>query len=323
MTDESEPVPAIDRSGGISDEVLNEALDAQEAKAQDAPDSTPTESASAPAEAKVSTTEVVPPEHWSAEDQEAFLKADESTRDVLKRFDVNFTKGIEEKSLALKPWEDLAKTYQPLLGVGADPVQAAEQLFKAQAFLSQNPVDGIKWLMKSYGVEKSFEPSQEPTGAEDLDFSDPEVKRLRQELQDTKDEQSQRERQATQRQQQQQLAMIQQFKTAEEDGKLTYPHFDELLPLMSGLLTSGRATDLDDAYGQAFKAHPEYIEKEVERIIAERAETAAKARVAETEKAEAASKGPQGSQDAKSVKGKGNWEQDLEENFEKSERGEL
>lgn len=334
MADDSHEAPTIGKDGEISEDALNEELDKIEARGKDNDTSSaPTEQASAKGEADAEekpspsgdeSEPVSPPEHWSAEDKEAFQKLDPYAREVLLRKEGQFSKGIEEKSLALKKWEEAIQPYQSLLA-GTEPVQAVQRLLQAQAYLNQNPVEGIKWLMKSYGVEDQFKPETPQEGASDDDpYMDPEVKRLRQELKQARDEQSQRERQAQERQRQQQLAVIQQFQQEKDDeGNLKHPHFEELQPVMAGLLQAGRATDLEDAYQKAFMGHPEYIESEVKRRAEEQLKAEAAKKAEEARKAETASKGPKGKSEAKQVQSKGSWEQDLEENFAKAERGEL
>lgn len=331
MADEATAeVDVIDASGGISDEALGAALDAAERKsdtaAAEAPEkeaSTPEGGASAIEGADVEPTEVSPPEHWSAEDKEAFGKLDSYAREVLLQREKNFTKGLEEKSTALKRYEDALKPYGHLL-TGADPVQAIDRLFKAQAYLQSNPVEGIKWLMQSYNVDGSqFAPKPAEQDRDD-EFLDPEVKRLRQELKDARDEQAQKERQAEQRRQQEQFAMIGQFKSAAgDDGQPLHPHFDDLQPIMAGLLSAGRAADLEDAYAQALKAHPTYIDAEIERRTKERADAEAKKAAAEAEKAAAASKKAGGTTDAKKPATGDSWEKALEDNYDRSVKGEL
>lgn len=336
---ESKTGKAIDTSDHLGD-ALNAAMDKAEGKSA-APASTdkadvdksktaaqssdrplPKGQASSEAGSADATSAVSPPEHWDAESKEAFGKLDEFARKFALGRETNFQKGIEEKALALKRWTEAVKPYQPML-MGADPVQAVERLFKAQAYLQSNPEEGLKWLASQFGLQKLFEKAAPATTEEDR-YADPEVKRLKQELQATKDEQATRQRQAEQRQKQEQWAMIQQFKAETgEDGKPLRPHFDELQGEIAFYLQTGKATDLQAAYELAEKSRPEYVEAEIQRRVKESQAAEAKRKADEVSKAAEAAKGPKGKTDAKSVRGNGKWEDALEENFDKAERGGL
>lgn len=312
----SEDAKAIDSSGGISREALESALDNQDKGSEDTTEASPEGAASA-------TEEVVPPEHWSEEDKAAYVSLPPEAREVLHRFDGNFTKGIQEKSEALKRYEDAFKPYASLYA-GTEPTEAVQKLFRAQQYLQQNPVEAIKWLANSYQVADQLFASKEPSKTEGDEYTDPEVKRLRQELEQAKDEQAQKERQAQQRQQQEQLAMIESFKSEKDEaGNLLHEHFDDLQPIMAGLLSAGRATTLEDAYSQAVKAHPTYLDAEVERRMQEAKDKAERERKEAADKADKASQGANGKSDAKATKTGDSWQEDLKANFEKSERGEL
>lgn len=330
---------AIDTSDHLGD-ALNAAMDKAEGKSAapastDKPDvdksktsvqspdrSLPKEQASEKAGSADATSVVSPPEHWDAESKEAFAKLDDVARKFALSRETHFQKGIEEKALALKRWTEAVKPYQSML-MGADPVQAVERLFKAQAYLNSNPEEGLKWLASQFGLQKLFE-KPDPKAAEEDRYADPEVKRLKQELQATKDQEAQRQRQAEARQKQEQWATIQQFKAETgEDGKPLHPHFDELQGEIAFYLQTGKATDLQTAYEKAEKQRPEFVEAEIQRRVKEAQAAEAKRKADEANKAAEAAKGPKGKTDAKQVKGNGSWQDQLEENFDKAERGAL
>ena len=303
---------------------LDAAMDAQMESSEETDN---VEIASKEAEGTVETEveavpEVVPPEHWSKDDQAAFVNWDQSTRDVTLRMDANFTKGLEEKANSLKRYADAIEPYRSLFA-GGDEIQAIERLFQAQAYLGQNPVEAIKWLAKSYGVDEQFSSSQGEV-KEDDPYIDPEVKRLRAELTKTQDDQTLRDRQLAHQQNNARLAVITEFKNAkDEQGKELHPNFDHLQPIMAGLLQSGRVADMEEAYQEAIKTMPEYIDSKIEARLKDESEKESKRLAEEADAAQKAKPVVNGKSDAKATPTKQSLEDALNENFDKSVRGEL
>jgi hypothetical protein len=277
----------------------------------------------AAAEEAEEVEEVAPPEHWSDEDKQAFVAMDESGREWALRLESNFHKGIEEKSKELKKFRDAIEPYKHLVPPGVAEEQVVQQLLNAQAYLQQNPVEGIKWLMQSYGVdEKQFAPAETPV--EDDLYIDPQVKALQDQIAELKRSNESSLQKAESERQRAYFAQIQSFKDETDDnGELLHPHFQAVSPVMSGLLTSGRAQTMEDAYQQAVWAVPEYREAEVERKIREHAEKQRQATQEAAEKAEKASKTVKGKQSANAAPKPRTMLDDLAENYEKSIRGDL
>ncbi len=281
--------------------------------------------AEAPQEAEVSAEpEVVPPEHWSDEDKQAFMQMDESGREWALRLEANAHKGIEEKATELKQYRDAFEPYKHLIPAGVSESQVIQQLLNAQAILQKNPVEGVKWLMRSYGVdEKQLMPSETPVADDDL-YVDPQVKALQEKIELMQKQAEDRQSEAEQRRQNALYAEVQKFQNEVDDaGQLKHPHFQAVQGVMAGLINSGRAEDLEDAYAQAIWSVPEYREQELARQAKERAEAELQKKREAAEAAEKASKSVKGKTSAKAPTKPATIADDLAANYEKSIRGEL
>ena len=266
--------------------------------------------------------EIVPPEHWSDEDKTVYLAMTPEQRDWAQKFEGTFQKGIQEKSEELKKYRDAIEPYRYLIPPGVDETAMIHQLMNAQAVLTKNPTEGINWLKSHYGIKDSTDTSEEIP-----EFETPEekqIRELRNEVNSLKQNRETDVQNAERDRQQQMFAEIAQFRDAvDEDGKTKHPHFDAVYPVMGGLLQSGRAKDLDDAYTQAVWAIPEYRDSVIEEKSKEAVtkELEEKAKTVETAKKKA--KTVKGKSSAKETKKEKTRRDQLRENYEKSVRGEL
>ncbi len=294
----------------------------KEASPEESTESSEDVSVEAKAESEVEPKDdvkVIPPKHWSDEDQKTFLGLDEQGREFALSRDKNFEKGLTQKSAELKILRDAFEPYKHLFPAGSE-AQAIQQLFNAQVSLQTNPVEGIKWLMRSYGVdEKQFAPSTEATD----EFQDPDVAALRAEIKELKTTSERNALTAQSTQQNAMIAEINQFRDAEENGEKLHPHYQEVVGVMSGLMQSGRADSLEKAYEQAVWAIPEYRDSVVEKMAAEKSEADLKDRTRVAEKAEKTAKTVTGANGATLEKAPATLTESLEEAYEKSVRGEL
>lgn len=271
-------------------------------------------------------TEVSPPEHWSEEDQAIFMELDERGREFALSREKQFDRGIEEKSNELKTYREAFEPYKHLIPPGMSEAQVVQQLLNAQALLQRNPQEGIRWLMQSYGVdEKQFAPTEAPTttNVDDV-YVDPQVKELQDRIDALTSDSEQKAQQAEIDRQNAMLAEIARFRDeTDDDGNLTHPQFNNVYGVMAGLLQSGSAKDMQEAYDKAVWAVPEYRESEVERKAREFAEKQLAEKQADAEKAAKASKTVTGKKSAKTAPKEKTLKDSLSENYEKSIRGEL
>ena len=275
------------------------------------------ESVSDDAVVEVESESVSPPEHWSDEDKEAFTGMDEGGREWALRLEANASKGIEKKSAELKKFSDALQPYKHLFPEGSE-IQAMEQLFNAQASLQRNPVEGIKWLMKSYGVdEKQFAPSTEVVD----EFADPEITKLRAELEEMKGISETNAQNAQNTQRNEMIAEINQFREAEQDGQLLHPHFNAISGVMSGLMQSGRADSLDKAYEQAVWSLPEYRDEVVKQKADEKAKADREERTRKATAAEKKAAGVNGKSSKPKAKAAKTLKESLSDAYDESVRG--
>jgi len=323
MTEEQVKQNEVEEVG--TDEEVEEEVSLSDALSA-AYDTDTAEESVAEADSQEEEEEVVPPEHWSREDQEAFRKMDKSGRDWALRLESNFTKGIEEKSRELKRFRDVIEPHKSLFPADVDETTIVQRLLNAQAFLQQNPVEGIKWLMKSYGVdEKQFRSTDGAVKQEEDDpYADPQVKALKEQVRQLTESQNAEARKAEMERQNALTAQIVQFKNAEnDDGSLKHPHFDQVKSVMAGLIQSGRADTLEKAYDQAVWAVPEYRDSVVEQKAKEKAEESLREKAKIAEEAKKKARAVNGRSSAKTPEKPKTMTQALEEAYEKSIRGEL
>ena len=306
---------------------LAEALKAEFDKAVEEPQEEPEEEPEqelAAEEPEVEAEEVSPPEHWSDEDKTVFMELDERGRKFALSREKQFSKGIEEKSNELKTYREAIEPYKHLIPPGVSEAQVITQLLNAQSLLQRNPVEGVKWIMQSYGVdEKQFAPTEAVT-TEDDPYVDPQMKALQDKIDQLTQQSEDRVKGAEIDRQNAMLAEIQRFQTETDDaGELLHPHFNNVYPVMAGLLQSGSAADMQEAYDKAVWAVPEYREHEVEKKATEFAEKQLAEKKAEAEKAAKAGKTVTGKKSAQEPTKPKTLAEELQENLRKSEAGQL
>jgi hypothetical protein len=243
------------------------------------------------AEARGDDDEVIhAPEHWSAEDRETFNELPSAAKQYLLKREKQYEQGIQQKAEELKPLKEAFGPYRDILRMrGVDEATAVRTWVAAQQMLDTDPVNGFKMLIQQFGpdVQRAVAAQfgiTEPDDSEGDDYrSDPEVRKLRQELLDLKRQNSQTTTQYQQLRQQEALEQVRQFREATgDDGKPLHPHFDEVADDMRALLSAGTVADLQAAYEKAVWSLPAYREefaakqrREAEREQARRREEAA------------------------------------------------
>ena len=332
MTDETEQ-DTQDTTAPEPEETLSQALEREWAAAEEV-DSPPVDE---PTDEKVDTkaadtdsedkaddeAEFSPPEHWSAEDKEAFEKLPGEAQQFYKK--VVGAQKEDPEIAGLRSAFDPIKDFLEANGVPLS--QAATTLVNTYRMLQQQPVEFIKQIAQAKQVEDQLKElygnSKEVEDAVDT-YVDPDIKALRQEIRELK------RATATPASQdigpdQTVIAEIQRFREDKDDsGKLKHPYFDKVYDTMSAMIWKGAAGTLDDAYSKAVWAVPEFKDQHI------KAEIEARQKTLETE---AKAKADKARKAATTVNGKGSTTpeppgprslgQDLLENWNKAERGEL
>jgi len=196
-------------------------------------------------------------EQWSKLTPEAqTLLASYSNRSQVSR--TTIAKELDGLKTQYGPLGDTLKQYdQHLRMLGASPNDVVSGLMPYYIRLAggdaETKRETIEFLARQFGAELGA-----PQEQENQEYVDPEIKALRDELNELK----QGQRQSQQTAEQQRLAAAQAevdtFKNAkDEKGELKYPHFDKLEQSMIGLLKGGLATTKEDAYAKAAALDPE------------------------------------------------------------------
>ena len=161
------------------------------------------------------------------------------------------------------------------------PEQAVKFLFEAQRALDENPVEALRQLARSYGVDPAtLAPSN---GAQaSLQSADPALGQLQQEVATLRGYLTQQQRAQHDALMAEQHRIIDDFaKTKAADGVAAYPYFEQVRVTMANLMQAGEAKSLKDAYDMAVWARPDLRE----RILADQRKADDAKREAEARKA--------------------------------------
>lgn len=217
-----------------------------------------------------------PPKTWRPEAAAKFATLPpEVQQEVLKREEDIF-KGLESYKADASIGKTLKGIMQPYMQVfqaqGVDPMQQVSGLMRAHVALTTGTPEQkqqfFQHLAKEYGVNLG----------EEAPYIDPQVSGLQKQLADLQSRLNGREQQEANEARSKLQAEIDTFASDP-----AHQYFDEVANDIAGLLRSGAAKDLKDAYDKAIWANPITRAKEQARLTAD-AETKAKAEAAERAK---------------------------------------
>lgn len=243
------------------------------------------------------------PEHWSsaAKDKFAQLKGSKEldlVRQITKEIESAHTKRSQEFAEVRKTGEAVAAAFEPfqaeLQQTGMTPAQAVAALVNERnTFLSNmraNPKATLENLAAQYGV--TFEQQR----SDDEDYLDPDLVATRKLVENLQAELSQLKNQQVQASQAELHKTINQFSEArDEHGELLHPHYARLQTVMGGLLASGAAKDLTDAYQKALRSDNELYEQDIKTRMEQELKRKEEQRLADIEKAKKAKRRLSGS----------------------------
>lgn len=244
-----------------------------------------------------------PPASLSPDLHDRWSTLDPAIQDYLLKREKEFSTGIEEKSTALKRYEEQARDRDDLQKIlepysqkwalnGQTTHQQVQRLLAAQDLLTRNPAEGIKWLAQQYRLN----PAQIFAAAQDQSNNPPaqihpliagELDKLRQAQADIAKKQTEWE---TARQAEREQAAVQtdieKFK-ADPANK----HFEAVKEKMAELLGKGQADTLAEAYEIATLKDPTVRQQILDEQIAARSGNGAGSEAAKAQaRAEAAKK---------------------------------
>ncbi len=132
---------------------------------------------------------------------------------------------------------------------GTDEFAAVQSLLAAQRFLEEKPNEAIAYLARQYGAQpQAFQGQTQNLGQE----QPPGFAELQREIAELKAE---RQREVQEREQTAKSEAVAEWSKFREDP--AYPYAVNVQEHMHALLSTGRATNLKDAYDQAVWANPE------------------------------------------------------------------
>ena len=196
----------------------------------------------APDKPEQPSTAAEPPKSWSADVKAEWSKLPPAVQQAVIKRENEINEGGRR-------WSEEKRTYDEMLApvreqaqrAGVDEREGLNRLLSASAFLERDPANAIAWLAKAYGVDLS-----KPTNsnAQPQPPADPVIAKLHQEVSGLKSTLQQREVAEAR-------SAIEAF--AKSPG---HEHFEAVKATMGNLITSGQATDLNDAYEKAIWLDP-------------------------------------------------------------------
>lgn len=236
---------------------------------------------------------IEPPAAWKAEDKEKFKALPRDVQETIKAREEEvhkgFTKLDEERNLG-KQIKEVVTPYMAIIQAeGGTPVTAVRDLLNTAYMLRTAPavqkVEIVRQICQTYGVDMGS--VQAPAQA----FQDPTIAQLQQELAQVKQfanpdflqKQLQEKMEADRI-----LAEVEAFAS-----NPAHVYYQQVKPVMAGLLSSGAAKDMKEAYDMACHADTQ-IRSTIEAQKAQEIEAQKKAELAAKRKAAASVSGSSG-----------------------------
>jgi len=212
---------------------------------QDTPDQ-PSEAVADPA-AKLA---IRAPASWSPAAKATFDKLPPEVQQAVAKREQEIDHGLRRKSEEVKRYEPLEQVLAPRraqwAAQGMDEVHAVKTLLAAQDLLEKNPMQGLEFLARSYGVNlNTAQPQGQPYQAQPAPDSHPEIAALKQQLQVLQ----------SQVQTAQTAPIVSQIDAFQNDPANLY--FENVRDDMAVLLHNGKASDLKEAYEMACWMRPD------------------------------------------------------------------
>lgn len=202
---------------------------------------------------------IEPPAHFTADEKKYFESLPPEQRkwiaSSVKRMSSTVDKRMQEYSThqrRAQAFDEALTPYRQQLAMrGVDEITAIKQLFSTYDQLQRDPVNTIKWLAKSYGVDLS-QTQEEP--------QDPQVQTLMNHITELKQGFSTIQGTLSKEREGQMLNVVNQFSNEKDaQGNLKHPHFEAVVNDMMKLIQAGivQPMELETAYKHALTFHPE------------------------------------------------------------------
>ena len=190
------------------------------------------------------------PASWSPAAKATFDKLPPEVQQAVAKREQEIDHGLRRKSEEVKRYEPLEQVLAPRraqwAAQGMDEVHAVKTLLAAQDLLEKNPMQGLEFLARSYGVNlNTAQPQGQPYQAQPARDSHPEIAALKQQLQVLQ----------SQVQTAQTAPIVSQIEAFQNDPANLY--FENVRDDMAVLLHNGKASDLKEAYEMACWMRPD------------------------------------------------------------------
>jgi hypothetical protein len=190
------------------------------------------------------------PASWSPAAKATFDKLPPEVQQAVAKREQEIDHGLRRKSEEVKRYEPLEQVLAPRraqwAAQGMDEVHAVKTLLAAQDLLEKNPMQGLEFLARSYGVNlNTAQPQGQPYQAQPARDSHPEIAALKQQLQVLQ----------SQVQTAQTAPIVSQIDAFQNDPANLY--FENVRDDMAVLLHNGKASDLKEAYEMACWMRPD------------------------------------------------------------------
>ena len=190
------------------------------------------------------------PASWLPAAKAMFDKLPPEVQQAVAKREQEIDHGLRRKSEEVKRYEPLEQVLAPRraqwAAQGMDEVHAVKTLLAAQDLLEKNPMQGLEFLARSYGVNlNTAQPQGQPYQAQPARDSHPEIAALKQQLQVLQ----------SQVQTAQTAPIVSQIDAFQNDPANLY--FENVRDDMAVLLHNGKASDLKEAYEMACWMRPD------------------------------------------------------------------
>lgn len=263
--------PASKRGNPNRDKPTGRFTTRDSASPAEAPSDGPADVQAAPADTTTAdpAQQPVAPSRWSDADKAEFAKLPQEAQEVVLRREKSMeadytrkTQALAETTKAIQPFVETVQKWSPYLQHrGLNPSQAFDQLLNVehtlQAGSPEQKRQAIAYLEQHYDV-----PAANGDAQADLEWVDPHVQTLSQQVQSLQQALSGMAEQNAYAQRQQAEAEFATIgATKAQDGQPKYPHFDRVRQAMIQLVAEGRSDTWDDAYNKAVRLDDELFDQ--------------------------------------------------------------
>lgn len=223
-------------------------------------DAAPTQAAPAAAPQSQATAPAAPPASWSPAAKAQWAALPDAIRAEIAKREVDFSKGIQQKSLEAKKYEPLEQVIGPRRDVLAAQYGSVEnaigQLFAISDLAAKDPMEFLGWFAQSRGIDLgriAGAPAQPGQQADPLSPLQQRVDQLEAFIRA-------QQHQQTQSQQETLVREVERFSSAPENKYFSNveSHMLALIPSVKAMNPTASPQDiLKSAYDQAVWANPE------------------------------------------------------------------